>query len=142
MRGRKIDKPCEVDGCDRTAISTIPILCCNMHNKRWWRYGSFEYRRKGKCHPNQVGYTIITVDKKQIQEHRYIMEQHLGRKLLSIEKVHHLNGNRSDNRIENLVVITQSEHIKQYHPKNLSNHFPKGHTPWNKGLSGYKLKPH
>lgn len=48
--------------------------------------------------------------------HRFIMENHLGRKLKGIEIVHHINGNVSDNKIKNLRIMTRSAHTR-YHDK-------------------------
>jgi hypothetical protein len=48
------------------------------------------------------GYRVIKIDGAWIAEHRHVVGTLLGRELESHERVHHKNGNRSDNRPENL----------------------------------------
>lgn len=57
-------------------------------------------------------YKQIRHNGKSRAEHRVIMEIHLGRSLEKWEHVHHINNDPTDNRIENLVVILDSQHSK------------------------------
>ncbi len=71
-------------------------------NKGWYKFkGGFI---------NKKGYRIVN----RRLEHVIIMENILGRRLNKNEVVHHLNGNKTDNRIENLSLISKKEH-DNYH---------------------------
>ena len=55
---------------------------------------------------------LIWHEGKKQRAHRVIMEKHIGRKLTNEEEVHHINKNPLDNRIENLQLLTRTEHIE------------------------------
>lgn len=59
------------------------------------------------------GYHYIRKNGKPYLKHRAIMEQSLGRILKTEEQIHHLNGIRNDNRLENLKVVSNRDHPSQ-----------------------------
>lgn len=64
------------------------------------------------------GYRELSVRGRKVLEHRYVMEQHLGRRLTRWESVHHKDGNKTNNDLGNLEVLSLREHtIKHGSPR-------------------------
>jgi hypothetical protein len=93
---------CSVQDCDRKHMARG---WCDMHWKRWRKHGDPTKIVNVGRHVSPDGYVKVPDRSgrgRSILEHRLVMENHLGRQLLPVENVHHINGNRSDNRIDNL----------------------------------------
>lgn len=81
-------------------------------------------RWKGGIYYNDQGYRLIwspdhpKKDKRgYVREHRLVMEKILGRFLRHDELIHHINGNKTDNRERNLCIVTRAEHASMHHKK-------------------------
>lgn len=114
--------PCSVCGVivqrSRSALQKWKVVTCsricsgklrgtqNFKGGRIEREGYILLYRPDHPHADQKGY---------IYEHRLVVEQATGKELTAVDIVHHINHDPSDNRLENLVVLTQSEHASYHH---------------------------
>ena len=66
---------------------------------------------------NADGYAVTCLNRKQMLMHRVIFEILLGRELKTNENVDHINGNKGDNRLENLRLGTSSDNARGFRAK-------------------------
>ena len=117
---------CSVEGCD---LVSRALRLCAMHHARFTKTGdvgpvgpifdgSGFLNRDGYRVVNRPGHPNARKANGQILEHQWVMAEHLGRPIRNGETVHHRNGIRDDNRIENLELMT-SAHPKGQRPADL-----------------------
>lgn len=120
------DVRCSIEGCGRKHSGHG---LCDMHLYRLKHFGAAT--GVGPTRPNRgkgrtiapTGYVQLFVPdyhcaskKGYVFEHRYVMEQHLGRHLKKGEVVHHIDGDKQNNAIENLQLFaSHSEHLSVGH---------------------------
>lgn len=100
---------------DRKLSETYRLLPYRSHSSialKAAALGRRRHRNKGFS-VNRQGYRLVYENGAPVLEHHKVMEESLGRKLRRGETVHHINKDRGDNRLENLVLFrSNSEHMK------------------------------
>lgn len=88
---------------------------CHTHWQRWYRHGdpaTVVRRPSGSGYRRPDGYVVIELgDGVPVLEHRVIWERAHG-PIPPGYQVHHRNGHRADNRLENLELIEIAEHAR------------------------------
>lgn len=108
----------------RKASSAEHATCsreCKYKSPFFKRFGANNHQWAGGQRKDIGGYVLLYAPqhpsadlKGYVREHRIILEAHLGRLLNDAEVVHHRNHLKDDNRLENLELMTNREHIRHH----------------------------
>ena len=101
----KVKRICAVPDCGRSHNAKG---LCGAHSKMQAKGQTLRPIGFARRHITHGGYVIVRVPGGYQLEHRQIMEQTIGRPLYQHENVHHINGDKVDNRIENLELWSTS----------------------------------
>ncbi len=111
--GMSIPRICKeigcTSGCVIPALKKAGVKCRSISDARHMVASGKPYNFGN----NYMG--ICYAKNKRMPYHRYLMEQKLGRHLNRNECVHHIDGNPRNNSLDNLIVLTRSEHARLHH---------------------------
>lgn len=98
--------------CDKWQVRAAGRKYCSKQCSAIASRGKPKVRRRRGYGISANGYRLLFIGGEQVYEHRHVVSKHIGRTLRGDEEVHHVNGNRLDNKIENLRLVTRAEHMK------------------------------
>ena len=97
---------------------TFPVRSYGQNETKFCSLKCYGDSMRGKVKDEGgKSYKLIRRGKTKVLKHRILIEQLLGTTLARGRIVHHINGDKRDNRIENLMVMTQSEHSIHHNAK-------------------------